>query len=120
MILGVDPKIDYAFKKVFGSEGNIPLLRSLLEAVLKPPLDQRIAGLEIRNPFNEKDSLDDKLSILDIKVRDERGQHYNVEMQIASTRMYPHRVLYYWAEIVTANFKRRYRSAFSLAYFFPR
>jgi hypothetical protein len=39
MIPGIDPKVDYAFKKVFGSEANIALLRSLLEAVLKPSPD---------------------------------------------------------------------------------
>lgn len=26
MILGIDPKVDYAFKKLFGSEANKPLL----------------------------------------------------------------------------------------------
>jgi predicted transposase/invertase (TIGR01784 family) len=97
MIPGIDPKVDYAFKKIFGSEANTPLLRSLLEAVLQPPPDQRIGELEIRNPFNDKDYLDDKLSVLDIKVRDQRGQQYNVEMQMAGSRLYPQRVLYYWA-----------------------
>ena len=31
---GIDPKVDYAFKKVFGSESNTDLLTDLLEAVL--------------------------------------------------------------------------------------
>ncbi|MBI3822721.1 MAG: PD-(D/E)XK nuclease family transposase [Planctomycetes bacterium] len=97
MIPGIDPKVDYAFKKVFGSEANVALLRSLLEAVLNPPPDQAIDALEICNPFNDKENLDDKLSILDIRVRDRRGQQYNVEMQMAGSRVYPQRVLYYWS-----------------------
>jgi predicted transposase/invertase (TIGR01784 family) len=48
------------------------------------------------NPFNEKDTADDKLSILDIKARDQRGRQYNVEMQMLAPRVYPQRVLYYW------------------------
>jgi predicted transposase/invertase (TIGR01784 family) len=97
MVPGLDPTVDYAFKKVFGSEGNKPVLLNLLEAVLKPPSDQRIVALEILNPFNDKDAVDDKLSILDIKARDQRGRQYNVEMQMLSPRTYPQRVLYYWA-----------------------
>ena len=31
---GIDPKVDYAFKKVFGSVSNTDLLKDLLEAVL--------------------------------------------------------------------------------------
>ena len=35
MIPGMDPKVDYVFKKVFGSESNLDLLRHLLEAYLR-------------------------------------------------------------------------------------
>src|SRR5947209_6137756 len=93
----IDPKVDFAFKKVFGSEANVPILASLLNAVLQPPADRLLVELEIRNPFNDKDALDDKLSILDIKARDERGQQYNIEMQMVASGVYRHRVLYYWA-----------------------
>ena len=94
---GVDPKVDYAFKKVFGSEANVPVLLSLLEAVLKPPPERRIIALEILNPFNDKDALDDKLSILDVKARDQQGRQYNVEMQMVGASSFLQRVLYYWA-----------------------
>src|SRR6266404_8745484 len=97
MILGVDPKIDYAFKKVFGSESNIDLLLSLLDAVLRPPPEQRIVSATIENPFNERETLDGKWSILDIKVRDQAGRLYNVEMEMLADRIFPQRVLYYWA-----------------------
>ena len=99
MIPGIDPKVDYAFKKVFGSVEYVFLLISLLEAVLRPPPDRRILAVEVLNPFNEKENPDDKLSILDIKVRDQLGQQYNVEMQMAGSRVYPHRVLYYWSKL---------------------
>ena len=64
---------------------------------MQPSPDQRIVGLEIRNPFNDKVSLDDKLSILDIKARDRQGRQYNVEMQMIGSPVFLQRVLYYWA-----------------------
>jgi len=99
VIPGIDPTDDYVFKKVFGSEPNVPVLLDMLDAVLQPPPDQRIVSLELRNPFNEKDFLEDKLSVLDIKARDERGRQYNIEMQMVAEPIFPHRVLYYWAEL---------------------
>ena len=95
MTPGIDPKVDYAFKKVFGSEANIDLLTLLLEAVL----GFTVSAVQIINPFNEKETPDDKLSILDIKAKDALGRLFDVEMQ-----MFPHeaiipRLIYYWAKL---------------------
>jgi predicted transposase/invertase (TIGR01784 family) len=95
MVPGIDPRVDYAFKKVFGSESTTPILVDLLHAVLKPA--RRIVELQLLNPFNDKDADDGKLSILDIKARDELGQHYNVEMQLFGSHVHLQRILYYWA-----------------------
>jgi predicted transposase/invertase (TIGR01784 family) len=78
MIPRIDPKVDYAFKHVFGREQNQSLLVDLLHAVLEPSPQQQIKTLEILNPFNDKEALDDKLSILDIKARDQSGRQFNV------------------------------------------
>jgi predicted transposase/invertase (TIGR01784 family) len=99
MISGIDPKVDYAFKRIFGIEANTPILLDLLNAVLDPPPGRRIEALELCNPFNEKETSADKLSIVDVKARDERGEYYNVEMQMHAGPAYPERVLYYWAKI---------------------
>lgn len=53
-----------------------------LDAVLQPATGQGIESLEILNPFNDKEALDEKLSILDIKARDQSGRQFNVEMQM--------------------------------------
>jgi predicted transposase/invertase (TIGR01784 family) len=92
---GIDPKVDYAFKKVFGSESNVDLLQHLLEAVLGFAL----AAVEIINPFNDKDAPDDKLSVLDIKAKDAGGRWFNVEMQTYSHAAIRPRLLYYWAQL---------------------
>ena len=49
MIPGIDPKIDIAFKKVFGSESWTDLTASLINAVLEPPPQQRLVAVELLN-----------------------------------------------------------------------
>ena len=71
MALGVDPKVDYAFKRVLGDARNADILIHLLNAIVKPPAP--IVTVEILNPFNEQDFKEDKLTILDVKVRDIGG-----------------------------------------------
>ncbi len=51
------------------------------------------------NPFNPKETRDDKLSILDIKARDQSGRQFNVEMQMLACPNYEKRILYYWAKL---------------------
>ncbi len=99
MILDVDPTVDYAFKYVFGRESTAPILVDLLDSVLDPPPGHRIRELDLLNPFNPKEALDDKLSILDIKARDQSGRQFNVEMQMLASRYYEKRILYYWAKL---------------------
>ena len=94
-----DPKVDFAFKHVFGREQNKPLLISLLDAVLQPESGQAIESLELLNPFNNREALDEKMSILDIKARDQSGRQFNVEMQMLAYGAFRQRALYYWAKL---------------------
>jgi predicted transposase/invertase (TIGR01784 family) len=70
----IDPKIDCVFKALLGAEENLPLLVHFLNAVLGADLPQPIVQVEILNPFNEREFLDDKLSVVDIKARDAAGR----------------------------------------------
>ena len=97
MRLGIDPTIDCAFKKMFGSEAAKPLLLDLLRAVLGDWMGIPILELRLLNPFNDKETPSDKLSILDIKAEDQVGRVYNVEMQREVLAVYAHRALYYWS-----------------------
>jgi len=95
MILGIDPKVDYAFKHLLGRQATRPILINVLNSVLHPAPGLQIRDLELLNPFNPKEALDDKLSILDIKARDQAGRQFNVEMQMLGFRYYEKRILYY-------------------------
>ncbi|MGH7134885.1 MAG: PD-(D/E)XK nuclease family transposase, partial [Pirellulales bacterium] len=59
----IDPTVDYAFKHVFGREESKPAVISLLDAVLQPSAGQRIANLDLLNPFNDQEFRDDKSSV---------------------------------------------------------
>jgi predicted transposase/invertase (TIGR01784 family) len=98
-IPGMDPKVDVAFKKVFGSEPWRHLTVSLINSVLSPVRWRRLVDLELLNPFTQQIALDDKLSILDIKARDDQGRIFNVEMQMVARAALPHRFLYYWSRL---------------------
>lgn len=95
MILNIDPKVDYAFKHLFGRETTRPLLIDLLNQVLAPPPGQQIQEVELLSPFNPKETADDKLSILDVKARDHTGRQFNVEMQMLADAYLKSRVIYY-------------------------
>jgi len=101
MRIGIDPKVDYAFKWLFGTEKGRSLLIHFLNAVLSLPFGERIVSIEILNPFTEKMALDDKLSILDVKARDQLGRQFNVEMQLVAPIGLKQRVLYYWGKLYT-------------------
>ena len=55
--------------------------------------------MEFLNPFTEKEKLDDKLAVVDVKARDQAGRLFNVEMQIIPPFHFPRRLLYNWAKI---------------------
>src|SRR5262249_28747846 len=50
------------------------------------------------------EALDDKLSILDIKARDQSGRQFNVEMQMLAFRYYEKRILYYGCKLHQQQF----------------
>jgi predicted transposase/invertase (TIGR01784 family) len=103
MILGIDPKNDYAFKRVFGSAAHTGVLIHLLNAVLKYPAGKKIASVQLQNPITDPVKLDDKLSILDIYAFDETGRRFNIEMQILAHPAFRERLLYYWAKAYSSQ-----------------
>ena len=99
MILDIDPKVDYAFKYMLGKESTRPILIDVVNKVLNPRPGHYIQDIELLNPFNLKEAFDDKLSILDIKARDQSGRQFNVEMQMLASPYYDKRIVYYWSKL---------------------
>jgi len=94
---------DVIFKIVFGSDSSRPVLRALLNALLGLSGPERIADLEILNPYLDKEHVLDRGVVLDVKARDGRGHLYNIEVQVAGHRAYKERALYYLARLFTGQ-----------------
>lgn len=95
----INPRVDIAFKKIFGVEENKDLLISLINSVVDK--EDKISEVTLLNPYNPKNFRNDKLSILDIKAKSETGKRYNIEIQITDDADYDKRALYYWAKLYT-------------------
>ena len=95
MAIGIDPTVDFAFKKLLGSPEHPAVTLSFLNAVLGG--DPIITSVEILNPFLDKDFEEDKLSILDVKATDDHGQRLKIEMQTTLPGGLAKRLTYYTA-----------------------
>ena len=73
------PSVGLAFK-LHSSDENKNSLISFLNAILRPV--QPIVHVDILNPYNHKEYLDDKYSIVDIKALDTGGTRFQIELQI--------------------------------------
>ena len=101
----IDPKIDCVFKALLGSEANRALLIHFLNAILGSALPAPITEVDILNPYNDKEFLDDKLSIVDVKARDQRGSLHQIEIQLLANRDLLARILYTWADLYSGQLK---------------
>lgn len=93
----LDPKIDFVFKQIFGSEQHPRVLISFLNATLKPTFP--ITQVEIKNTDLEKQYIEDKFSRLDVKATTSNHEMINVEIQLKNEYNMIKRSLYYWSKL---------------------
>jgi len=93
---GIDPTVDYAFKRLFGHETTRELLVDLLNAV---HAGKRVRDVTLRNPFSGKASPTDKATIYDICATDQGGRQHHVEMQKQVQWSLRMRAIYYAARL---------------------
>lgn len=93
----LNPKIDFVFKKIFGSEEHPEILISFLNAVLKP--QKPIVSVEIKNSDLEKEYIEDKFSRLDVKALTSNKEIINIEIQLKNEYNMIQRSLYYWSKL---------------------
>ena len=70
--------VDYAFKRVFGRNGNEGILKDFLESIL----DIEIKDITIQNPEIPKNMRDSKIGILDVRAEINGKEIIEVEMQV--------------------------------------
>jgi len=102
----INPLIDCVFKAILGSEKNKNLLIHFLNAVLELKKGERISDVTILNPYNERQFTGDKLSIVDVKAKDEKANVYQIEVQLAAHADLKPRILYTWSSMYHSQIEK--------------
>jgi predicted transposase/invertase (TIGR01784 family) len=90
----LNPKTDFAFKKIFGSEESRDILLSFLNAILDLQHPYLIQEVEILDPYLAPKIQGMKDTYLDVRVKDEQGRSYIIEMQVLNVAGFEKRILY--------------------------
>ena len=102
-MIGISPLVDFAFKLMLGSPLHTRVTIHFLNSILVG--QPRITHVKILNPILERESDDDKLSVLDILATDEHGRLLNVEMQTFLCAGMWQRLAYYVATTYVGQLK---------------
>jgi predicted transposase/invertase (TIGR01784 family) len=89
----ISPKVDYAFKKIFGSEQSKEILISFLNAIVYGG-EKVIQSLTIVNPYNPGQVMTLKDTYVDVKAVLADGSLVAIEMQVAAMTAFNKRVAY--------------------------
>jgi predicted transposase/invertase (TIGR01784 family) len=100
-----DPKTDFIFKRIFGSEPHKHLLIKLLNVLLELEKGQRIQDLSYLSAEEKIPRKEMKLSIVDVRCIDESGMQYVVEMQLFNVAGFEERVIYNASKSFTQQLK---------------
>ena len=91
----LDPKNDFAFKKIFGTEKNKDILIHFLNDMLTFKDRALIQDVTFLKTIQDPETASKKTSIVDILCKDEKDNRYIVEMQVAKEKGFEKRAQYY-------------------------
>ena len=92
------PTSDVFIATLFSAPKNEPILLGLINAVLLNSGWPPVLTAKVQNPFNIKEFPTDKRIVLDVRVEDETGQKYNIEVQTTPQTAFQERILFGWAD----------------------
>ena len=91
----LDPKNDFAFKRIFGTEKNKDILIHFLNDMLTFKDRALIQDVTFLKTIQDPETASKKTSIVDILCKDEKDNRYIVEMQVAKEKGFEKRAQYY-------------------------
>ena len=97
----LDPKNDYAFRRIFGDAKREHVLRQFLNSMLRLAGERQIEQLHIADPHQLPKIKGWKENILDIRCQDQCQRHFLVEMQVWDQHDFQHRAVYAAAKAYT-------------------
>ena len=98
----LNPKIDYVFKRIFGRQGNESITKSFISAVLNQNITDVVLESDATLP---QDILDDKVGILDVKIKIDNHTNCDIEMQIVDKKNIEKRILFYCSKMYVQSIK---------------
>src|SRR3954471_7353152 len=96
-----DPKTDFIFQRIFGSEDHKTALLGFLNDLLRLAAAHRITSVMLLPPEQRPKVSELKNSIVDVKCVDAAGTTYVVEMQVFNVEEFEKRVMYNVAKAYT-------------------
>ncbi|MDR0709826.1 MAG: Rpn family recombination-promoting nuclease/putative transposase [Spirochaetaceae bacterium] len=97
------PKVDVAFKLLFGDERSKNILSDFLKAALPELAGEEFEELTIVDPHLKREFSGDKLEILDVKLRTARGKSIDIDIQVSAIPEMRSRVTYYLCNMITCQ-----------------
>jgi predicted transposase/invertase (TIGR01784 family) len=94
----IKPTSDLFIAALWSAPENEPTLRSLINAVMTNIGQPAIRRATVQNPYNIQEFSVDKQICLDVRVEDETGAIYDVEVQTEHHTAFTDRILNYWAD----------------------
>ena len=91
------PTSDLFTAVLFGDPKNESVLLSYINGFFLDAGRTPIVTATVLNPFNLKQFVDDKQIALDVRVKDEQGRFFNLELQNQYHDYFENRILYSWS-----------------------
>jgi predicted transposase/invertase (TIGR01784 family) len=91
----LDPKNDYAFKQIFGTEKNQDILIHFINDILCFKGPEQVVSVEFLKTSQDPEIASQKQSTIDVLCKDERGRKFIIEMQVARMQGFEKRAQYY-------------------------
>lgn len=96
------PKVDVVFKLLFSDTRNIDILTDFLKSFLNLP-EEEYESVFIVDPQLKRETIDDKLGIVDVKLTTKSGTIVHIELQVAKEPSLPERITYYNSKMLSAQ-----------------
>jgi len=99
----LDPKNDFLFKRLFGTEKNKDILIYFINNILHLEGRSAVQDVTYLKTIQDKEVAYKKQSIVDVLCKDQDGVQFVIEMQVSKTPGFEERAQYYAAKAYTSQ-----------------
>lgn len=103
----MDPRVDFAFKRLFANQSKKEILISFLNSILMREGPNLITNVVVTDPNNFPIAECDKASIVDAKCIDQSDKEYIIKLQIINQKDFVERSQYYAAMALASQLEKK-------------